>query len=122
MSFTGFSFTQPFFRYVEEVEYNVVPATVELLFSAPPSHDVTDYISEISGISFEVPVNLKFSSVDGTIEFSGNSVILTLPVTLQDDGYIKISYQGSYLPFILRANNDPSHETPAIIVDLNLVI
>ena len=49
-----------------------------------------------------------------TISFSGNSAVLTMPITLSNNCYVYFYYQLSQLNIMLRANTDPSNETPAI--------
>ena len=118
--FLSYSFTQPYYIYVEMLEYNVVPSNITLTFDTPPSTNPSDYQAVITNgiIMFEEAIG--FSTVNNTLQFSGNTVILTLPINVDSNAYVKFYYQTALLPFTIRAAQDPTSETPAIFQGLPL--
>ena len=118
--FQSYSFTQPYYLYVEMLKYNVIPSNITLNFDSLPSTNPSDYQAIITNgiIMFEEAIG--FSTIDNTLQFSGNSVIITLPINIDTNAYIKFYYQTSLLPFTIRAAQDPTYQTPAIFLGLPL--
>lgn len=114
----SYSYTQPYYEYIEYVEYNVVPSVVTLTFDTEPSSDPADYRSVATGGGLDIDVDISFSEYNQTFSADGNSVELTMPVTMSGNCYMYFYYQGSLLNFRLRAAVDSSYETPAIFQGL----
>ena len=114
----SYSYTQPYYVYVENLEYNVVPGTLTLNFDSSASSDPNDYLCIAEGGELDNQTNIRFSLYDQTLAIDGSSSVLTLPVTMSGNCLIYVYYQGSLLNFRIRANIDFSRETPAIFEGL----
>lgn len=113
--FLSYSFTQPYYLYVQYLKYNVFPANVTLTFDSTPSSDPADYIMYSKGGITMVPQQFGFTTLDGSLSISGNNVTLVMPITMDSDIYLTFSYQGNMLPFYIRCNQDYTYTTPAIL-------
>lgn len=114
MSYISYSIIQPFYRYIQYYAYNVVPGVITLTFDSPPSTNPADYSAILLGGILSAPLLLGFSTVDNSLVFNGNSVSLTCPVVAEFNSYLQFSYQGSKLPFHIRAAEDYRFTQPAI--------
>lgn len=114
----SYSYTQPYYIYVENLKYNVVPGTLTLNFDTGASSDANDYLCIAEGGDLNNQTNIRFSLYDQTLVVNGNSAVLTLPVTMSGNCLIYIYYKGVLLNFRVRANIDFSYETPAIFEGL----
>lgn len=123
MSLVSYSFTQPYFLYIELEAYNVIPATVTLNFSSAASTNPADYAAlAIGGIlDSDLPLGFTMLQPNPTLSVSGSTAILTMPITMDSNCYMFFYYQGLELNFKLRANQDTTYETPAIFEGLPLL-
>lgn len=117
MTYISHTITQPYYQYIEEVEYNVIPAVVNILFDAPPSNNPADYYFFADGGLFGVPFPYTPSLVDQSLVINGNTASITMPVTYCANCWMFFYYQGVQL-FGLRALTDPSHVAPAIWINI----
>lgn len=115
-NFLSYTFTQPYYRYIEEFEYNVIPATVTLTFDDVPSTSPNDYLMQAYQGILMYTVNVKFQQYDNTLSFSGNTAILTLPINIDSNAYVQFFYENSRLPFHILASEDVTYQTPAIFI------
>lgn len=117
--------TQPYYLYEEENAYNVIPAIISLNFDSLPSQDSTDYqcIADFGSIyaqftlyfqQYSTNLNILAANQNPNIQFSGNSVLLTMNITFDSGCTVQPYYQGSKLPYTLYAKQDPSYMSPAI--------
>lgn len=120
--FQSYTFTQPYFEYIEQLAYNVISGTVTLTFDSPPSSDPADYIGKaVQGIlMYNVPLN--FQQYDMTLSVSGNTATLTFPINMDTNCYFQLYYQGSALPFHMFCSEDYSYETPSIWIGKDLTL
>ena len=118
MAFLSYTFTQPYFKYVENWEYDVIPGTITLTFDSTPSSEPSDYYMSTSGGIIMYQERVGFSTYDQTLVFDGNNVTLTVPINMDTNIYMQFYYQGNPLPFRIRADQDTTYETPAIFVGL----
>jgi hypothetical protein len=120
MSLVSYSFTQPYFEYIEGLAYNVIPGTVTLTFDSSASTDPADYrVRAIGGIlDSDFDIGFTVLQPNPTLAVSGLTATLTVPVTMDSNCYMSFYYQGSILNFQIRANEDTTYETPAIFEGL----
>lgn len=105
---------QPYYYYVQYVYYNVIGGILTLTFDDTPSSDPSDYLAQGIGPILETQFNFGFSLVNQSISFSGNTVSLTMPVTIENGAVVNFFYQGQQLPFFLRAKQDFRYTQPSI--------
>lgn len=120
--FESYTFTQPYFKYIENLEYNVIPGTVTLTFDSPPSSAPGDYTGAAMQGVLMYTENLFFQQYDNTLSISGNTATLTLPINMDSNCYIQLSYQGTKLPFHILCEQDPTYQRPAIWIANNLAL
>lgn len=112
--FVSYDYQQPYYQYIENYSYDVIPGTVTLTFDSAPSTDPADYkMTTAQGILMFSEM-VGFTTYDGTLALSGNTATLTLPINMDTGVVMQFYYQGVALPFRIRANEDYSYETPAI--------
>lgn len=113
-TYVSHTITQPYYIYVQYLKYNVVPGVITLTFDSPPSQFAEDYIATAIGGSLDAQFTFGFSPVGNTLSFSGDTVSLTMPVVMENNCYIQISYRGTELPFRIKAKEDYRYVLPAI--------
>lgn len=116
--FLSYTYTQPYYYYVEQLLYNVIPGTVTLTFDSTPSSDPADYqmVASQGILMFTEMFGFNILPPKPTITFSGNTVTLTMPINMDTGVVMQIFYQGSKLPFHIVCTEDFSYETPSIWV------
>lgn len=118
--YQSYSITQqPYYIYVEYLKYNVVPGVITITFDSSASSNPADYLMIASGGNLDAQIQFGFSTVDSTFLYSGDSVSLTVPVTMGFGVNMQFYYQGTALPFQIRCNQDPLYVVPAIFMGLS---
>lgn len=120
--FTSYSITQAYYRYIQYYAYNVVPAVINLNFDSTPSSNPNDYKAIVVGGTLDAPLPLGFSLYDNSLVISGNTASLTLPVVANNNSYVQVSYQGSNLPFHVRASQDQRYVQPSICIGIGYAL
>lgn len=120
--FLSYSITQPYYLYIENYEYNVIPGVITLTFDTVPSHTPADYrMVAVQGILMNTET-VGFTTYDQTLSFSGNTASLTVPINMDSNTYMQFYYQDSPLPFRILCAQDITYETPAIFKGLPYTI
>ena len=119
-NFQSYQLTQPYYVYIEENAYNVVPGIITLIFDSVPSSNPSDYQMLAENGILPVGQPFGFSTYDNTFSNSGNSVSLTVPITMDTNATMRFFYQDNELPFRVLAAVNPRSLTPAIFTGLSL--